>query len=109
MDMIAGWPSEKGAEKIVMAIVISTLYGYFDYSLDILSRPECKQYLDDSRIDVLRDVIMKRSRSIAWKGMGAKYLSGLGRLLHRAFEGKQEDWARVGERFGNRKRFGMFG
>ncbi|MBF0347564.1 MAG: FkbM family methyltransferase [Magnetococcales bacterium] len=109
MEMIAKRPREQGAEKILMACLFSVSYGYFDYSFDLLAQPECERYLEKEKIQSLRSELMVYSRSYSWNGKSAKFLSALGRFLYRAFEGDQKDWARIGERFGNRKRFGMFG
>lgn len=108
---LPNWCSQFGDEearnKITMACLMGMVYGYPDYSLCILERPELLQWMNKETISGLKTIIYKYTscNKISFWGSGKIY--NIFQMLSKLFEPDHEGWATGERHLGSRKRFGI--
>ena len=83
------------------------VYGYPDYSLCILERPELIQWMNKETISGLKTIIYKYTSCNKIYFRGAGKITSFFQMLSKLFEPDHEGWAFSERHLGSRKRFGI--
>jgi FkbM family methyltransferase len=109
---IVSWCSnfnkDEASSKLQMACFMGIVYGYLDYSLCLLNQPSISDFLEMSKTNSWKTLILNYGKSLSYKGKGAGRLSSLFNLLGRMCQPTHKGWASIGHHLGSRKKFRVF-
>jgi hypothetical protein len=99
---------EEAKNKIIMACFMGVLYGYPDYSLCLLERPEISSYFDAGIINKMKESVIRHvsKKNQTFKGVGK--LSGILYLISEYFRPDHEGWASSERHLGTKKKYGFY-
>lgn len=99
---------ELQSEKILMACLMGTSYGYLDYTLTLLNDPETEKILGRDVLGILRSAVLNYAKCFRYDGIGSEYFSFFFNLFYRACQPNTGKFATSDRRFGSKKRLGIF-
>ncbi len=94
-------------DKLLIAVLIGVVYGFFDYSLAILERNRSTGIIKNNEIDSLVKAIKVYGKGLRYNGKLSVYISEIFRLFYRMFQ-PTEGGGSIGQPLGSRKKFGIF-
>ena len=99
---------EEARNKIIMACFMGIIYGYPDYSLCLLERPEISLLLKTETIAQLKKAAIASGWCNKLSFKGSKKLWHIFYLISKIFEPEHEGWANGEQHLGSRKKFGIY-
>jgi len=109
IEMCNSLDADEARNKLQIACSIGIVYGYLDYSLNLLSRLKNNEIIDKKTISIWEKMIVSYGRSIKYNLKGANIFSAVFRLLSSACQPTYNGWASGGEtHLGNRKKGCIF-
>ena len=101
-------PEEERQDKLVSAIVVSTLYGKIDFHLRLISDANKLSIYNGEQLKQLSDAIKYYGRYFEYRFIGSGLLRRIGQTLHYACENDHAGWAYGEETVGSQKKWGVF-
>jgi len=109
---LPNWCSQFGEEeaknKVIMACFMGMIYGYPDYSLCILERPELLQLVDEQVIRELKIYISNLVRCKRFSFRGSGKIHNIFYMLSQLFKPDHEGWATGEKHLGSKKIIGIY-
>jgi FkbM family methyltransferase len=108
LNWCSNFLEDEARNKILMACFMGLLYGYPDYSLCLLGRPDLNEFLGKKTIILLKEIVNEtvRCKRFSFKGCGRIWK--LFYLISQIFDPEPFEWATGERHLGSRKEVGIY-
>lgn len=99
---------KEAKEKLIMAVFMGSVYGYFDYALSLINKYRKRGVIEEAKLSQMEKLIRSYGKGFRYTGKFSSQLAELFRLLYRMFQPTHKGWGSIGQPLGVRKKFGTF-